>query len=391
MTITESAPVPAHQAASHTLNVPAIRGKMGTTQYFTANFPLGMVVRLFTFDPERMGQLPVEQRAQRALKRSRIPEIAEYLQEDDYFFSSLTVSVDADWLEFVPSELDENVGVLKLPMEADWMINDGQHRAAGIAEALQQDPTLRNDNISVIVMADAGLERSQQIFSDLNRTVLKTSRSLDILFDHRSPINRISTHVVNNVRLFKGKVDKERVSLSAQSPLFATLNGVQQAVAQMLAHVSAADLERDFDRYQALVTEFWEYATSVVEPWTAIANGTLKPAEARVEYISSYQMAVSALGAVGAAVLSKSGDWKKALDNLKKVDWKKSNKDWQGLVMIGPEVVTRVTTRKALADFLKWKAGVNGARPKAPLAAGGQRTATRPTPATATASAGKSP
>ncbi len=382
MTLTESlTPVASHQGASHTLNVPAIRGKMGTTQYFTANFPLGMVVRLFTFDPDRMAQLPVEQRTQRALKKSRIPEIAEYLQEDDYFFSSLTVSVDAEWLEFVPSEIDENVGVLKLPMEADWMINDGQHRAAGIAEALQQDPTLRNDNISVIVMADAGLERSQQIFSDLNRTVLKTSRSLDILFDHRSPVNRIATHVVNNVRLFKGKVDKERVSLSAQSPLFATLNGVQQAVAQM---VPENIKEEDVARYQTLITDFWEYATTVIEPWQQIANGTMKPAEARVDYISSYQMTVSALGAVGAALFQKSGDWKKGLDNLKKVDWKKSNKDWQGLVMIGNEVVTRVTTRKALADFLKWKAGVNGQRPKPPLATGGSRTQTRPTPATAT-------
>ena len=31
-----------------------------------------------------------------------------------------------------------------------------------------------------------------QIFSDLNRTVHKTSKSLDILYDHRLPINQIS-------------------------------------------------------------------------------------------------------------------------------------------------------------------------------------------------------
>lgn len=364
-TLTE-APQVHPQSASHTLNVPAIRGFMGTTQYFTVNFPLGMVVRLFTYDPEKMSHLPVEQRTQRQLKKSRVPEIAQYVQQEDYFFSSLTVSVDADWLDFQPSEMDENVGVLRLPMETNWIINDGQHRVAGIAEALDKDPTLRNDVISVIVVADAGLERSQQIFSDLNRTVMKTSKSLDILFDHRSAINRIATSLTEGVRLFKGKVDKERMSLSAQSPSFATLNGIQQATAALLAHVDPNELSDNRAKYQALVTDFWEYVTSLIEPWPQIANGTIKPGEARSQYISSYQMMIAAIGAAGGAVLAKGGDWKKALSPLKDIDWKKSNPEWQGLVMVGPEVVTRVTTRKALADYLRYKVGV-GPKPRLPL------------------------
>ena len=56
-----------------------------------------------------------------------------------------------------------------LPLEAKYVINDGQHRVAGISEALRSDPTLASDTISVVVLPDAGLERSQQIFSDLNR------------------------------------------------------------------------------------------------------------------------------------------------------------------------------------------------------------------------------
>ena len=106
--------------ASHTLNVPATRGRMGHTEYFTANFPMGMVVKLFTFDPEDMGELPIEERTQRALKKARVPEIADYiLDNDDYIFSSITVSIDAEELAFQSSELDDNVGILRLPMEAN--------------------------------------------------------------------------------------------------------------------------------------------------------------------------------------------------------------------------------------------------------------------------------
>ena len=39
------------------------------------------------------------------------------------------------------------------------------------------------------------IERNQQMFSDLNRTVQKTSRSLDILYDHRDPMNRVTLGV----------------------------------------------------------------------------------------------------------------------------------------------------------------------------------------------------
>lgn len=354
-------------AASHTLNVPAIRGKMGNTQYFTANFPMGMVVRLFTYDPERMMQLPVEQRSQRALKKSRIPEIADYMQEADYFFSSLTVSVDADWLEFVPSDVDENVGILRLPMETDWIINDGQHRVAGIAEAISRDHSLKSDNISVIVVADAGLQRTQQIFSDLNRTVLKTSKSLDILFDHRSPINRIATHVVATVPLFQGRIDKERVSLSSHSPMLATLNGIQQATASLLANVPVADLESDYDKYETLATDFWDTMSHVIAPWHNIAVGSINPIQARSAYVATYQMVIAAIGSLGGEALQNTPDWKKALAPLSHVEWAKANNEWQGLIMVGDEVVTRVTTRRALVEFLRYKVGFTHTKPKLPL------------------------
>lgn len=351
---------------AHTLTVPATRGQMGRTEFFTANFPLGMVVKLFTYDPERMASLPVEQRTQRALKRARIPEIASYITNDeqDYFFSSLTVSVDANGLDFVPSEVDENVGILRLPMETDWIVNDGQHRVAGIAEALRIDPTLRNDNVSVVILPDEGLERAQQIFSDLNRTVQKTSRSLDILFDKRSVLNRITNSVVDRVRLFHGRTDKERMTLSPTSPSFATLAGVQSAVSALFAYAKPEDMEADYDKYEALAVEFWEFTSTLIEPWADVGNGTIKPAEARQRYVSSYQITVSAIAAAGSAALAvDEATWKDRMAPLKGVDWSKSNPEWQGFVMLGNEVVTRVTTRRALADLLRSKIGI-GSQPR---------------------------
>src|SRR5487761_1519837 len=100
--------------AANTLTVPATRGQMGSTHYYTANFPMGMAVKLFTYDPELMAGLPIEFRTQRALKKNRIPEIADYIvvNRDDCLFSSITVSVETNGLVFHESEIDPNVGLL---------------------------------------------------------------------------------------------------------------------------------------------------------------------------------------------------------------------------------------------------------------------------------------
>lgn len=350
-------------SVAHTLSVPATRGRMGTTEYFTANFPMGMVVKLFAFDPARMPSIPVEQRTQRALKKNRVPEIAEYiLEHEDYLFSSITVSVDAEQLEFVSSEIDPNVGLLRLPMEAEWIVNDGQHRVAGIAEAIQHDATLKFDHLSAVILPDGGLERSQQVFSDLNRTVQKTSKSLDILFDHRSPINRITNACVESVPLFKGKIDKERVSVSARAAFFATLSGVQAANTQLLGALEESISDVDYKKAEEIAIEFWEHVTTVVEPWTEIASGVVRPADARVNYLSSYALALQGVGSVGHTAIDAGGDWKSRLGALKSVDWRKANPEWQGICMLGTDVITRVPTRKATAELLRWKVGL-GARP----------------------------
>lgn len=346
---------------ANALTVPATRGHMGETEYYTANFPMGMVVKLFVYDPDRMAGLSPEYRDQRALVKRRIPEIADYIVEnEDYIFSSITVSVDAANLVFHPSELDANVGLLDIPMEAEWIVNDGQHRVAGIAEALLKDPDRRYDHLSVVILPNGGLERNQQIFSDLNRTVQKTSKSLDILFDHRVPLNRITNACVDRVRLFKGKTDKEHVSLALRSADFATLSAVQAANAQLLADMAdrIEGDDREYMRLEDLTVEFWEHVTGLVTPWGDIAGDRMRPADARSKFVSSYALALYAVGSAGHSAIAMGGDWKTAVANLRDIDWSKDNSEWQGICMQGSEVITRSTTRKATADLVRWKLGL---------------------------------
>ena len=356
-----------------TFRVPATRGRMGNTNYYTATLPFGAVVKLFTFDPDQMLELTPENRSQRALNSKRIPEIANYvLDHEDYIFSAITVSVDSDDVDFDPVDQGADIGELILPLEAKYVINDGQHRVAGISEALRRDSALAEDTISVVVLPDGGLERSQQIFSDLNRTVHKTSKSLDILFDHRLPINRVTMACVEEVPLFKDRIDKERVSLSVRSARFATLSGLQQANVQLLGNLPEKLPETEVEDMRSLAIDFWIRLADLVVPWRGILEGDTKPQHARQVYVSSYALSLWALGFAGGAARAAHDDpstsWTEILDGLAEIDWRKTNRDWQGICMAETEVVTRAPTRRATARYIMWKLGLETERPATVIA-----------------------
>ena len=156
---------------------PAIRGIQASREYYVTQFPLSMISRVLSFDDS---DLPPEMRAQRVLNTQRIPEMVDYIvkNRDDYIFSALTASVDADVVfETIGGTKNENLGTLRIPMTARFVVNDGQHRRAAIKEALDQDPTLRHETVAMVLFLDRGLERSQQVVGFfVNRDVAMHTR-----------------------------------------------------------------------------------------------------------------------------------------------------------------------------------------------------------------------
>src|SRR4051794_7226559 len=151
------------------VKVPAIRGQMGGREYFTLSMKLKTVPRFFEFQNHKA--LEPEQRAQRVLNTQRVPALRDYLlrHSDGYVFSAITASYqlpegfDEAGL-FTPFEEGADIGILNLPMEADLLINDGQHRRAGIAAALEEDPAIGEDMIAVVLFPFEDSARAQQMF-----------------------------------------------------------------------------------------------------------------------------------------------------------------------------------------------------------------------------------
>jgi len=310
----------------------ALRGVQAGREFYVAMCPLKIIPKLFVFHDQEM---PPEMRAQRTLRRSRIPAISNYIINNpkDYIFSSLTASVDGK-MKFSPApSVGEKgkIGRLYISMNSRLLINDGQHRRKAIEEALIKKPELGNESISVVFFEDIGLKRSQQMFSDLNKHATKPTKSLGILYDHRDDYSQFVVKLASALTIFRGRTELEQTSISNRSTKFFTLNGISDATKHLLKPKSRKIPEEQ----QRLAAEYWDEVSKNIPQWQLLMDNKVSASELRKNYIHSHTNLLNALGIVGHVLTNRFPDqWKHKLKGFQKIDWSRSNPQWDGKLIL---------------------------------------------------------
>lgn len=347
------------------VSIPAIRGSMGGRQYFTISLSLAEVPRIFRFNDWE--QSTPELRAQRVLNKSRVPDIAKYIldNEDGYLFSSITASYACD-VRFNPVGENPDIGTLEMELEnLELIINDGQHRSAGIAAAIKENPALAKDKISVLLFPMENLERLQQMFTDLNRYAHKTSKSLDILYDHRDNLSALTMDVSEQVDVFRGLVDREKITIPIRSPKLFTLSTLYDANEELVGDKVDARGTVDYAHKLKVAVDYWTAVSAVMADWRNVKEGDLKAPELRQEKINTHAVVMRALGGAGRALMEEyPGDWQERLRGLGKVDWRKSvgskvNPLWENVCITAGSVVSNRQARVETLGVLKRELGVS--------------------------------
>lgn len=338
--------------ALSTLNFPVIRGVQAGREYYVAMWTLRMMRQISIFNED---ELAPELRAQRVLNKARIPEMAHYILDNpnDYVFSAITASIDSQ-VEFEPfSSSEKRLGILKVPMEAKFIINDGQHRRAAILSALEQKPELAYETIAVVFFLDIGLERCQQMFADLNRYAIRPSRSLGLLYDHRNEKSKLARLVIMKSSVFRDMVDMERSSLAPRSRKLFTLSAFFNACADLVDGIATGNLEED----ATTARNYWEAVAAHFPVWQNVRDGKMPASEVREGFIHSHGIALQALGKAGNTLLKTwPSKWKSKIAALEKINWSRSNaKVWEGRALIGGKV-SKVTTNVILTTNVVKKA-----------------------------------
>jgi len=331
---------------------PAIRGTQAGKPCYIAMCPMRIIPTLFKFDEE---EVPAELRAQRALNKTRIPEITSYLVENpnNYTLSSLTASVNA-MVTFEPlndTGPGQNMGTLLIPMDAQILINDGQHRRAAIEQAIKENPELGYDNISVLFFIDEGLERSQQMFSDLNKHAVRPSNSISTLYDLRDSLSELARFLSKEVDVFLRMTELEKSSISNRSSKLFTLSSIKNANKALLRKGSK-DLVTEENTL--LAAEFWNQVTQNMPDWIKAKNKEVLTHELREQYIHAHGVMLQAMGNIGADLLSNyPSDWKEKLTKLSTIDWSRQNKDWEGRALVHGRLSKARTNVLLTGNYIK--------------------------------------
>ena len=302
---------------------PVVRGFQANREYYISMVPLKLLPRLFPGDDEIVTP---EHRAQRKINEARIPEIKRYILEnrDTYVFSALSASIDGEF-EFIASNIS-NIGVLKVDMNSVFLINDGQHRKAAIEAALMEDRSLENETISIVFFKDLGLQRSQQMFTDLNKHAVKTSNSLSTLYNSRDSLAVVTRNVIENVEFFRRYTDKERDILGKNSLNMFTLNNIYKANQIIVHNEECGEIQQKY------LIEYWNAVADNIIEWQDVLKRTMTKKDLRENYIVTLAVTLNALGKLGRYFYENPDvDMYEFVPKLRNIDWLRSNdKNWKG-------------------------------------------------------------
>lgn len=360
-------------SAGMIMQVPALKGRMGNVDYFVITLPFSTATRyIITTDPN----LPPRERENRRPTPSRYREITHYIRNnDDYRFSALTCTYGRDgtaqplqWDSPAADGLGSTIGTLTLDQRDPLIIVDGQHRFGAIQQAIDEDPSLRDEVITVVLFPYLSVRAAQQLFSDLNRTAKKTTKSLDILFDHRDGVNRVVQEIVERVSAFGQRVNLEDASVPMNSPQVFTLSGIYQATKPMLDAMRSVSLLPELapdtqDEYVNQLVDAWEFIARQFPEWGKVASGEMDIRDRRSEFLHWNSGVLSAIGEFTGEAMRLAGEsWKAAVETAlshpENHGWRRDLPQWQGLATAGSMVMPRSTLRPQLKIYLKCRAGM---------------------------------
>lgn len=207
------------------LLIPALKAKMGDNIYYISFLRMKEIADRISLAEKIHTNKNLRDLIQRRVtNRSKV--IATYLQtQPQRFFNALIIGVYGGapkWYElsieksnrFDPDELpiyeEGALGILRLDGKEKLFAIDGQHRVAGIKEALSGNgiSLLNNEEVCAIFLSadvtkPAGLERTRRLFSTLNRYAKPVDMMDIIALDEDDAIAIVTRKLMEEHPLFK--------------------------------------------------------------------------------------------------------------------------------------------------------------------------------------------
>lgn len=214
--------------------IPALRAHMGDWVYYVTFLRMEQIADRISIAEEIHSSNVLKTMIQAQIA-NRSKQISGYLlSHPQRFFNALIVGVyggSPKWYELsidtnlhfdaevLPRELDGVLGFLQLDGTQTFFAIDGQHRVAGITQALQENAELKREEVSVIFVAHrndpTGMERTRRLFTTLNRYAKPVSKSEIVALDEDDILAITTRELVEKHPLFEEKISLSKTKAVA--------------------------------------------------------------------------------------------------------------------------------------------------------------------------------
>jgi DNA sulfur modification protein DndB len=279
---------------SSKLTLPAIRSRVGDWTFYATTMRLRDVASHIKAPDEVHESKKLSDWIQREAIDSHAKAIAEYIVTNEQrFLGSIIVGVYGGHPDWSPLKirlsstgdlsdsqirrLESALGVLYLTGDEKLFAVDGQHRVAGIKQALQSvapDSTIKDDSISAVFISHdpttaEGVARTRRLFTTLNKKAKAVSKSQTIALDEDNGFAIITRRLIDSYWLFSG--DDSRVAFNSTGSLGASEKGALTSVVGLSEIVK--DLygsPGDFDQKRPSEEEICEHFNICVQFFDAL-------------------------------------------------------------------------------------------------------------------------
>lgn len=213
-------------------NLPAIRGVQGGRTFYVTNLPNGV------FETILNGIESAAEPTQRPLDPRHADQIAEYIKANpnDYVVGALTYAMDRQSPFTKLGDQDFggfDLGVMSIPIGTKFHSLDGQHRREAIIKVQREMSGVASDSTAVIFYVEPDLFKKRQMFSDMNSTSKKVSKSLNVSFDNRDPFARAAKVLITQHPLLIDRIEQLAPRVKADSGDFFSLFSIQDALKKL--------------------------------------------------------------------------------------------------------------------------------------------------------------
>lgn len=345
-------------ASEMTYSFPAVKGIQAKKEFYIAQVPFKYLVKFFTFADE---SLPAELRAQRKVNIKHANEIGQYVVDnrEDYVLPCLTVSVN-EAMVFDPlnvNGLADRLGVIRIPLTAKLLINDGQHRRQAAEFFMKYDKTLGDETVPVTFYYDEGLERSKQIFADLNANLSKPSAAINALYDLRNPFNKFVLDALERHPEINELVDKEQTTIGGKSEKVWSLVHWKKFVEKLLNAKEKSFINIDDEKLDSM-NQFFDLVltelTGKIRLWQKVINNEISSEELRNYNVAGHAVFLESVAlALSGMCESDEETVKEAIDKIASVPTAKDASHWNNRCVVAGRMVKTVDSVKVTAAYLR--------------------------------------